>query len=334
MSATGSETTGRNELEDVADRYAVAITPQLQELIDAESGDGPVSRQFLPDARELAVDPSELDDPIGDEANSPLPGIVHRYPDRVLLMPTRICAAYCRFCFRREVVGRQPDGLLSESELAGAIQYIRDHDEIWEVILSGGDPLVLSPRRLGRILNELRSIAHVRVLRVHTRVPLVAPDRVSGELVGVLRGASPLFIVVHANHDSEFAAAGEAACARLVDAGIPLLGQTVLLRDVNDDAETLERLLRRFVENRIKPYYLHHADRANGTAHFRTGFDGGQAIVADLRGRVSGICQPTYVFDIPGGHGKSPIGPVYVRTRSGSTEIRDFEGRWHRCEET
>ncbi|MCG8371520.1 MAG: lysine-2,3-aminomutase-like protein [Proteobacteria bacterium] len=333
MSATGSEVSGRDELEEVAERYAVAITPQLQELIDAESHDGPVSRQFLPDARELDVDASELDDPIGDAPHSPVPGIVHRYPDRVLLMPTRICAAYCRFCFRREVVGRRPDGLLSASELAGAMRYIRDHDEIWEVILSGGDPLVLSPRRLRRILDELRSIAHVRVLRVHTRVPLVAPDRIGGELVRILRAAAPLFVVVHANHDSEFTAAGEAACARLVDAGIPLLAQTVLLRAVNDDPETLERLMRRCVENRIRPYYLHHADRANGTAHFRTGLDKGQGIVADLRGRVSGLCQPTYVLDIPGGHGKSPAGPGYVRTRSGSTEIRDFEGRWHRFED-
>ena len=331
MTAIRNGIVQQDELEEVAARYAVALTPVLHELIDAERGCGPVSRQFLPDIRELDADASEFDDPIGDDAHSPVPGVVHRYPDRVLLMPARICAAYCRFCFRREVVGKAENGLLGEAELERALQYIRAHGEIWEVILSGGDPLILSPRRLAVILDALRKIEHVRVVRVHTRVPLVAPAQVSDELVGVLRRAAPLFVVVHANHADEFTADGEAACARLVDAGIPMLGQSVLLRDVNDDAESLERLMRRFVENRIKPYYLHHADRANGTAHFRTAIDAGRTLVDGLRGRVSGICQPTYVLDLPGGHGKSPIGPNRVRQgRGGKVEVRDAKGRWHR----
>ncbi len=324
-----------NELEEVAARYAVAITPLLQELIDAETHDGPIARQFLPDARELDTDAAELADPIGDDRHSPVPGIVHRYPDRVLLMPTRICAAYCRFCFRREVVGKPEDALLPEADIENALRYIRENCGIWEVILSGGDPLVLSPRRLRRILDELRSIEHVRVIRVHTRVPLVAPALITDELVTVLRSAAPLFVVLHANHQDEFTQEGEAACARLVDAGIPMLGQSVLLKGVNDEAPILERLMRRFVENRIKPYYLHHADRANGTAHFRTNIDAGRELAAELRGRVSGICQPTYVLDIPGGFGKSPVGPDYVRKDAdGYTDIRDHKGAWHRYEST
>ena len=333
MSVIQRASVRRDEVKEVAARYAVALTPVLHDLIDAETGCGPVSRQFLPDVRELDAGASEFDDPIGDEAHAPVPGVVHRYPDRVLLMPTRICAAYCRFCFRREVVGKAENALLGDADLERAVEYIRAHEEIWEVILSGGDPLILSPRRLGAILDALRRIEHVRVVRVHTRVPLVAPAQVSDELVGVLRQAAPLFVVLHANHADEFTADGEAACARLVDAGIPMLGQSVLLKDVNDDAESLEGLLRRFVENRIKPYYLHHADRANGTAHFRTSISAGRQLVDDLRGRVSGICQPTYVLDIPGGHGKSPVGPNYLRGGGEiEFEVRDHAGRWHRYE--
>lgn len=333
MTAVENSLVRRDELEEVAARYTVALTPVVEELIDAEAGCGPVSRQFLPDVRELHVDTSEFDDPIGDGTHSPVPGVVHRYPDRVLLMPTRVCAAYCRFCFRREVVGKSQNGLLGEVELDRALGYIRDHEEIWEVILSGGDPLILSPRRLGSILDALRGIEHVRVVRVHTRVPLVVPAQLSDALVGVLRRAAPLFVVLHANHEDEFTAEGEAACARLVDAGIPMLGQSVLLKDVNDDAASLERLLRRFVENRIKPYYLHHADRANGTAHFRTRISEGQKLVDDLRGRVSGVCQPTYVLDIPGGHGKAPVGPNYLRgVGEAELEVRDHAGQWHRYE--
>ncbi len=318
------------ELEAVAERYAVAITPLMQELIDAEARDGPVSRQFLPDARELERHELDRDDPIGDARHSPVPGIVHRYPDRVLLMPAKICPVYCRFCFRREVVGVHEDALLTPSELEAAIGYIRTHSEIWEVILSGGDPLILSPRRLAGIVERLRSIAHVRVIRVHTRVPLVAPERIDDEMIAVLRAAAPLFVVLHSNHAAEFTAQGEAACARLVDSGIPMLGQSVLLRGVNDDAVTLEALLRRMAENRIKPYYLHHADRANGTRHLRTSVDEGRSIVAALRGRVSGICQPAYVLDIPGGHGKSPLGADYVRTdENGRIAVRDYQGCWH-----
>ena len=321
-----------DDLDAVARRYTVAITPVMQELIDAEHYAGPISKQFVPDERELDAAAEELPDPIGDGPHAPVPGIVHRYPDRVLLMPTKICAADCRFCFRREVVGHPEGAVLPAPELAAALEYIREHADIWEVILSGGDPLILSPRRLDQILTALRTIAHVRVVRVHTRVPLVAPEKITRELTDALRRAAPLFVVLHANHADEFTRQGQAACARLVDAGIPLLGQSVLLRGVNDDAATLEALLRRLVENRIKPYYLHHADRATGTAHFRTSLAAGRALAADLRGRVSGICQPAYVLDIPGGYGKSPVGPDYVRERPDGIDVRDVDGRWHAYE--
>lgn len=253
---------------------------------------------------------------------------MHRYHDRVLLTPVHVCAVYCRFCFRREVVGNE--SMLSEAELAAALDYIRAHDEIWEVILSGGDPFVLSPRRLGLILGALRGIDHVKVIRIHTRVPLVAPERIDAELTQCLRRMSPVFVVLHTNHADEFTAAGEAACARLVDAGIPMLAQTVLLRGINDDAESLEGLLRRCVENRIKPYYLHHLDRAQGTAHFRTSIEAGQKLTAGLRGRVSGLCQPTYVLDIPGGFGKTPVARTCVRkSEAGHWKVEDPTGELH-----
>jgi lysine 2,3-aminomutase len=258
---------------------------------------------------------------------------VHRYPDRVLLTPTKVCAVYCRFCFRREVVGPGDDALLTAPQLDAAFAYIREHDKIWEVILSGGDPLILSPRRLESILVQLRAIEHVRVIRIHTRIPLVAPERVDEDLLAVLRRAAPLFVVLHANHENEFTTAGERACGQLVDRGIPVLGQTVLLHGVNDDPGVLEALLRRMVENRIKPYYLHHTDRANGTRHLRTTVDRGRSLMGSLRGRVSGICQPSYVLDIPGGYGKSPIGPDYVRGSSdGKMAVMDYQGNWHEYE--
>ena len=317
-------------LDAVANRYAVAITPRMQDQIDPQSHDDPVAAQFLPDARELLDTPDELSDPIGDRPHSPVDGVVHRYPDRALLMPVRICPVYCRFCFRRETVGHAEHALLDDAELDVALEYIRNHSEIWEVILSGGDPLILSPRRLNRILCALREIEHVRVIRIHTRVPLVAPEKVSAELAAVLRRAAPLFVVLHSNHPNEFSTEGRKACARLVDAGIPMLSQTVLLKGINDDVETLDTLLRQFAENRIKPYYLHHADKAPGTAHFRTTLSRGQALVGALRGNLSGICQPTYVLDIPGGHGKVPVAPSYLAPgEDDSFQVNDYLGNTH-----
>ena len=300
-------------LEEVASRYAVAVTADLAALIDASDPQDPIARQFSPSAAELDSAPGERVDPIGDDAYSPVPGIVHRYPDRVLFKLVHVCAVYCRFCFRREMVGPGKQSALSEPAYAAALAYIRLHPEIWEVILTGGDPLMLSPRRLAEIMNDLASIDHVKIIRIHTRVPVAEPSRIGDELVMALKCAdATTWVALHANHARELTATARAACARLVDAGIPLVSQSVLLRGVNDDLATLESLMRAFVECRIKPYYLHHGDLAPGTAHLRTTLARGQELMRALRGRVSGLCQPDYVLDIPGGFGKSPVGPAYL----------------------
>jgi lysine 2,3-aminomutase len=314
------------DLEKVAARYAVAITPAIAGLIDAADPHDPIARQFVPDPRELETQPEELSDPIGDDAHSPVEGIVHRYPDRVLLKLVKACAVYCRFCFRREMVGPGRGGL-SRAALAAALDYIRATPQIWEVILTGGDPLILSPRRLKEAVKALSAIDHVKVIRVHTRLPVAAPERISASLVRALRGSKAAFVVLHVNHARELSETARAAIGRFVDAGIPVLSQSVLLRGVNDDVETLGALMRALVECRVKPYYLHHADLAPGTAHLRTAIAEGQTLMRALHGRYSGLCQPAYVLDIPGGFGKSPVGPHYLSADYKSVE--DFNGRRH-----
>ncbi|KQO52198.1 MULTISPECIES: lysine-2,3-aminomutase-like protein [unclassified Methylobacterium] len=317
-------------LEAVAARYAVSVTPDMAELIDPTDPADPIARQFLPRAEELETRPEEDSDPIGDAAHSPLPGLVHRYPDRVLLKPLHICPVYCRFCFRREMVG--PDGLgtLSEDELAAAFAYIADRPDIWEVILTGGDPFALSARRLGQIAEALGLIPHVKVLRIHTRVPVVEPARVDDDLVVALkRFGGAVYVALHANHPREFTPAAKGAIARLVDAGIPMVSQSVLLAGVNDDPETLASLMRSFVENRVKPYYLHHGDLAPGTGHLRTGLAAGRNLMGRLRGRLSGLAQPLYVLDIPGGHGKVPVGPSYLASDRSGWRVTDPQGLEH-----
>ncbi|HXX52156.1 MAG TPA: lysine-2,3-aminomutase-like protein [Xanthobacteraceae bacterium] len=313
-------------LQNVAARYAVAITPILADLIDAADPDDPIARQFIPDERELQLRPEERPDPIGDQTHSPVEGIVHRYPDRVLLKLVNACAVYCRFCFRREMVGPGRGGL-SPAKIAAAFDYISRNAQIWEVILTGGDPLLLPPRRLKDVMTRLAAIDHVKVIRIHTRIPVAAPQRISDALVRALKTAKATFVVLHANHLRELTAPARTACARIVDAGIPMLSQSVLLRGVNDDAETLGALMRALVECRIKPYYLHHADLAPGTAHFRTSIGEGQDLMRALHGRYSGLCQPRYVLDIPGGHGKAPIGPHYLSADVAS--VTDFNGVRH-----
>jgi lysine 2,3-aminomutase len=327
------------ELEAVAGRYAVTITPAMAELIDPLNGADPIARQFLPDARELVAQPDELADPIGDAAHSPVPGIVHRYPDRVLLKLVAVCAVYCRFCFRREMVG-PGETMLAPDDLAAALDYIRGDDTIWEVILTGGDPLVLSPRRIAETTEALARITHVKVLRWHTRMPVVAPERITPEVVDALRKTGQaVWLAVHANHPREFTPAARRACARLADAGIAMVSQTVLLRGVNADPQTLELLMRAFVECRVKPYYLHHGDLAPGTAHLRTSIASGQALVQGLRGRLSGLCQPAYVLDLPGGHGKVALGPCMLHRESENRRettyvVDDFRGGRHTYRDT
>lgn len=320
----------RAVLEKVAARYAVALPPALAALIDRDDANDPIARQFVPDAAELETRPDELADPIGDDAHSPVEGIVHRYPDRVLLKLTHVCAVYCRFCFRREMVGPDKPNALSPQALKAALDYIRGNTGIWEVILTGGDPLILSPRRLRAVMQQLGAIDHVKVVRFHTRMPVAEPLRITSDLVRALKASGKaVYVAIHVNHARELSGEAREACARLADAGIPLLGQSVLLKGVNDTAEAMRDLMRTCVENRIKPYYLHHGDLAPGTSHLRTDIATGQGLMRDLRGRTSGLCQPSYVLDIPGGHGKSPIGPNYIGETEAGYEVKDFNGKRH-----
>lgn len=322
----------RAQTAAVAKRYAVAVTPPLVALIDADDPLDPIARQFVPDAAELVTLPEERADPIGDLAHSPVEGIVHRYPDRVLLKAVHVCPVYCRFCFRREMVGPEGLGTLTPAALDAAIAYIAGRPEIWEVILTGGDPLVLSPRRLRDIMERLAAIDHVQIVRFHSRVPVVDPARIDAELIDALKASGKTtYVALHANHPREFTEDARAAIARIVDAGLVMISQTVLLKGVNDDADVLAALMRSFVENRIKPYYLHHPDLAPGTAHFRLTLAEGRALVERLRGRVSGLCQPAYILDIPGGHGKVRADSMAVEEADdGCFRLRDFRGETHR----
>jgi lysine 2,3-aminomutase len=315
-------------MEEVAARYAVAVTPDIAALIQPGDPADPIARQFIPSSEELASEAFEQADPIGDEAHSPVAGIVHRYPDRVLFKLVHVCAVYCRFCFRREMVGPGKASALSPAAYRKGLDYITAHPEIWEVILTGGDPLMLSPRRLAEIMADLAAIDHVKIIRLHTRVPVADPARVSEQMIAALKveGAAT-WVALHANHVKELTGAARAACARIVDAGIPMVSQSVLLRGVNDDAATLEALMRAFVECRIKPYYLHHGDLAPGTSHLRTTLADGQQLMRALRGRVSGLCQPEYVLDIPGGYGKAPVGPHYLQPETSVSGSNSFAGQ-------
>jgi lysine 2,3-aminomutase len=313
----------RASVEAVAARYAIGLSPEMRALIAAP--DDPIARQFVPHPAELITAPEEHPDPISDDSFSPVKGVVHRYADRALLKPLLICPVYCRFCFRREHVG--PDGgLLTEAELEAAYAWFAAHPAITEVILTGGDPLMLSPRRLAAILARLSAIPHIETLRIHSRVPTTDPGRVSEALIAALTTERPLWLALHANHALEFTAAARGALTRLRRAGVSLLGQSVLLRGVNDSAATLEDLFRAMVASGVKPYYLHQLDPAPGTARFHVPIEEGQRLLAALRGGVTGLAWPTYVLDIPGGHGKVPIGPTYLEPDG---TVRDPDGKRH-----
>jgi lysine 2,3-aminomutase len=317
-----SDPADRAALERVTREFRVRVSPAMAEV----PGTG-VRAQFLPDARELQVVPEELADPIGDAAHAPVPGLTHRYPDRAILHATKTCEVYCRFCFRRETVGET--GHLAEAEFAAVLDYLAATPALREVIFTGGDPLVLSARRLGAMLDRLEALGTLDLVRFHTRVPVVAPGKVTEALVRVLDRALPIWMVVHTNHPDEITEAASAALRRLNRAGVPLLSQTVLLKGVNADAEVLEALFRKLIRNRVKPYYLHHPDLAKGTGHFRVRLSEGQRVMAALRGRLTGIAQPLYVLDIPGGHGKVPVGPGYLRAEADHWVVTDPQGREH-----
>lgn len=314
-------------LQSVAEQFALSITPAMKELIDPADAHDPIAAQFIPTVEELFVHPEEIADPISDYTYSPVEGIVHRHSDRVLLKLLNVCAVHCRFCFRREQIG-VPHKNLSDEALEKALSYITEHPEIWEVILTGGDPLVLSDRRMRDIITRLNAIEHVKIIRIHTRLPVVNPARITDELVQALQATKPVYIMLHCNHPRELTTEARTACAKLVDAGIPLLSQSVLLRGVNDDAETLTLLMRSFVENRIKPHYLHHGDLARGTSHFRTTIAEGRALMRELR-PLSGLCQPHYLLDIPGGHGKVSLAPSYAEKIKDDWIVEDYKGNKH-----
>ncbi len=307
-------------IAQVERRYAVAVTPAMQALI--ERADDPIGLQFIPDPAELITRRHERADPIADDALSPIKGVVHRYPDRALLKPLLICPVYCRFCFRREHVG-PAGGLLSEAELQAAYAWFAERPAIREVILTGGDPLMLSPRRLAGIAGALSAIRHIEILRFHTRVPVADPARVTAALADALETPKSTWVVLHANHAREFTAAARAAIRAVQARGIPVLGQSVLLRGVNDSAQALEALFRAMLAARVKPYYLHQLDPAPGTARFHVRIEEGRRLLEQLRGRVTGLAWPTYVLDIPGGYGKVPVGPDFLEP---DDKVRDPSG--------
>ncbi|SDB68072.1 lysine-2,3-aminomutase-like protein [Belnapia rosea] len=298
-------------VERVGARYSIAVTPAVAGLVDRADPADPIARQYIPDAAELLTAPHELADPTADEPFTPVRGVVHRYPDRALLKPLLACPVYCRFCFRREAVGAD-GGVLGEAELEAALAWFARMPAVREAILTGGDPLMLSPRRLGSILGRLSAMPHIELLRIHSRVPVAAPDLVTPALAEALGALErPIYLCVHANHAREFSPAAMEALGRLHRAGVVLLGQSVLLRGVNDSAEALEGLFRAMLRARIKPYYLHQLDPAPGTARFAVPVEEGRALLRALRGRVSGLAWPTYVQERPGGAGKVPLGPAY-----------------------
>lgn len=312
-------------LVPVEQAFRIRMTGAMRAAVAAP--DDPVARQFVPSVEELTIRDGELGDPIGDDTHSPVKGLTHRYPDRVILHVTKTCEVYCRFCFRREAVGEE--GSLPESDLVAALDYISVNPAIREVILTGGDPLVLSARRIKGLMDRLAAIPHVDVVRIHTRIPVVAPEKITAELVEALRGPV-VWVVVHTNHAQEIGDEAAAALGRLAGAGIPLLSQSVLLRGINDSVGALEELFRKLMGLRVKPYYLHHCDLAKGTGHFRTTIAEGQALMAGLRGRVSGTLLPTYVLDIPGGYGKVPLVRDHAEPLGdGLWRITDWRGGVH-----
>lgn len=327
----------------VADRYAVGTTAHVRSAMQStDPTTDPVARQYIPTLDELAISPQENADPIGDHAHSPVKGIVHRYPDRALYKITTVCAVYCRYCFRKSMVGPGQD-ILKKSERAAAIQYLKDTPKIWEVILTGGDPLMLAAPQINETLTDLEAIPHIQTLRIHTRTPIADPVRITDSLTTALTRDKALYIVLHINHVQEITDDVIAAIKKLQQTGAVLLCQSVLLKSVNDSAEALESLFRKLITLKIKPYMLHHLDPAEGTEHFRVSIKRGQDIMRQLRGNLSGIALPEYMLDIPGGAGKIPLTPSYcthtethtdTNTHTSTYTLTDYQGHTHNYKDT
>lgn len=321
---TKAERTG--VARSLADGFPMSITPYYLGLIDAADEACPIRRQCIPTESEAHEVPGDMRDPLGEEAHEVAPHLVQRYPDRVLLLATDRCSVYCRFCTRSRMVGAG-GGARSMDSLAPAFAWLRAHPEVCDVIVSGGDPLVMNTDRIATILDELARIESVMYVRMATRAPVTLPQRITDELCTALRRHPAVWIMTHFNHPKELSAESRAACARLVDAGLPVMNQSVLLRGVNDNAETLEVLFRGLVRTRVRPYYLLQADPVRGTGHLRTSIETGLSLMESLQGRVSGIALPKYIVDTPGGRGKVPlIRDAVVARDGGTTTLRTFRG--------
>lgn len=313
----------RQAVAETAAVYPLRITPYFLSLI-RQAGD-PLWRQVIPDRAELA-DRTGLADPLADRRHSPVPGLVHRYPDRVLWLVAGRCATYCRFCFRKARLGRAGD--LSDARIDQGLAYIRRNPAIWEVILSGGDPLMLSDQRLEAILTGLGAIGHVAVRRIHTRMPITLPQRITPALTAILARHQPLYLMIHCNHPAELTAQSTAVIGKLADAGVPLASQSVVLNGLNDDPATLAALFKTLVAHRVRPYDLHLADPTAGTAHWRTNPQAAIALAKALRGHLSGLCQPHLLMELPEGAGKVPLAPRYVRRKgSAAWQVETFRGQ-------
>ena len=304
----------------------MAISPYFASLMDPSDPNCPIRRQCVPLAEELDHYPEEMADPCGEEMNSPVYGLVHRYPDRVLFLASEVCATYCRYCTRSRMVG---DGKQKMTPAAydAAFAYIREHPEIRDVLFSGGDPLILSNGLLDRLLSRAKAIPHVEFVRIGTRVPVTLPQRVTDELISVLKKNAPLWISLHFTHPREITPEVKEACGRLTDAGVPLGSQTVLLKGINDDPKVMKRLMHDLLKIRVRPYYIYQCDPIRGSRHFRTPVASGIKVIEQLRGHTTGYAVPTYVIDAPGGGGKIPVGPDYVLSaREGKYVLRNYEG--------
>ena len=319
-----------DEINTCLGAFRMAITPYYASLINPRDPNDPIRKQAVPSILETRADENDLSDPLGEMADSPVPHVVHRYPDRVLLLVTLQCAMYCRHCTRRRAVGEE-DKPITEAQLQKAIAYIRAHKEIRDVLISGGDPLTMSTEKLEHIISSLRAIDHVEIIRIGTRVPVVLPMRITQELTDMLRKYHPIWINTHFNHPNELTPEAARACAAIVDAGIPLGNQTVLLRGVNDNTETMKRLLLGLVKMRVRPYYLYQCDLSCGIGHFRTRVEVGIDIMHQLTGNISGYALPKYVIDAPGGGGKIPLGYEYVlRKDDQEVVLENYRGQRYR----
>ena len=305
----------------------MAITPYFASLLNPSDPSCPLRRQVVPTVQELQVSQADMVDPLGEDEHSPVPGLVHRYPDRVLVLVTDQCASYCRHCTRRRLVGAKQQ-VMSVEAMDRVVDYVRRTPAVRDVLISGGDPLIMGDRHIEYLLARLRAIRHVEILRLGTRVPVFLPQRITPELVAMLRRYQPLYVNIHFNHPAEITPEVERACARLVDAGIPLGSQTVLLRGINDCPHIMKRLMQRLLTIRVRPYYLYQCDLSQGIEHFRTSVAKGIEIIEHLRGHTTGLAVPQFCIDAPGGGGKVPILPQYLISMSDEKAIvRSFEGR-------